>query len=89
MLDGRKLRSIREEKLMTQEELAIRCGMHRPKIAKLEAFPPQVHPRLAIAERLALALGVPIADLLSPDVPDMPPLRDDGDRMAKAKPKRR
>jgi transcriptional regulator with XRE-family HTH domain len=69
---GVVLKRLREQKCMTQQELAKRAGVSQGYIAKLE--PPsrpgrrktvhQTNPSVSILRRLAKALGVPVTTLL-------------------------
>ena len=58
------VRSARERLHLTQAELASRVGVSRATIAELEAGRIQ-QPRAAVFTRLAGALGIPVALLLS------------------------
>ena len=57
-----KLKEIRKEHGMTQEQLAKATGIHRVTIAKYEAQ--KVDPTTECAERIATALGVTVDDLI-------------------------
>jgi transcriptional regulator with XRE-family HTH domain len=57
-----KLRKIRGERNLTQEQLAARAGLTREYIARLEAG--KYDPSLSTIEKLAKALKVKAADLL-------------------------
>ena len=57
-----RLRRIRRENALTQEELAHRSGISQVMIAKIEQG--QRQPRLPILTRLASALDVPLSELL-------------------------
>src|SRR5574341_1755485 len=57
-----RLRTIREEKGLTQEQLAVRAGMSQEYIARLETGT-KANPSLASLTRLADALGVEIGAL--------------------------
>ena len=57
-----KLRDIRKEHGMTQEQLAKATGLHRVTIAKYETS--KVDPTTECAEKIADALGVTIDDLI-------------------------
>lgn len=60
---GRVLRNLRAAKGWTQEQLAKKAGMTRAYVAKLETGGKR-NPSLAILQRLARALGVPVGELL-------------------------
>jgi transcriptional regulator with XRE-family HTH domain len=55
------LRTVRQRKKLSQEELAVRSGLHRTEISLLERAGRD--PRLATILRLARALEVPISRL--------------------------
>jgi transcriptional regulator with XRE-family HTH domain len=55
------LRRIRQEKKVSQEELALRCELHRTEISLLERAGRE--PRLGTLVKLAGALGVEPAEL--------------------------
>ncbi len=57
------LRTLREERNLTQEELAKRAKVTRSYIAVLEAGHKK-NPSVAIVRKLARALGVPVGELL-------------------------
>jgi len=58
------LRRARETALLTQAELAERAGVQRATVNRIETGATAA--RFATVRRLAEALGVPAADLLSP-----------------------
>lgn len=60
---GRKIREMRKAKRMTQVKLARATGMVRPNLSRIEAG--RHRPTLATLERIAAALQVPVADLIS------------------------
>jgi transcriptional regulator with XRE-family HTH domain len=62
---GQQLTALREAKGMTQEELADKSGVSRPRISRLENDEVDA-PRRNTLDKLALALGVQ-PSLLSPD----------------------
>ena len=69
---GHRLYVIRREMGISQEELALRCGMHRNQISNLERNTSNREPRIADPQlstvyRLARALEVPPAYLI-PDL---------------------
>ncbi len=57
-----KLREIRKQKGMTQEELSKAASINRVTIAKYETG--KISPTLKSAEKIAAALGVKVDDLL-------------------------
>jgi transcriptional regulator with XRE-family HTH domain len=67
---GAALKAVRQEKGLTQQELADRIGMHRVELAKLEG---NVHkPTWRTVQRLGTALGVSCERFVSlEDVADM------------------
>lgn len=58
---GRRIRALREAKGWSQEGFAEECGLHRTYIGGIERGERNVG--LVNVERIALALGVSIADL--------------------------
>jgi len=60
---GRMLKAIREEKGWTQMRLAARAKVTQTYIAKLESGDKK-NPSIAVLQRLAKALGVPVTELL-------------------------
>lgn len=58
------IRTLREAKRMTQRELAKRAKITPGYVAQLE-MGVRKNPSLAILQRLAKALGVPVAELLN------------------------
>ena len=61
---GKVLRTRREAKGRTQEDLAKRAKVARSYLTKLEAGHSK-NPSLAVLQRLAKALGVPVTELLT------------------------
>ena len=57
------LKALREEKGLTQDELAKRAQLTKPYISQLENGV-RKNPSLPALERLAKALGVPVTELL-------------------------
>jgi transcriptional regulator with XRE-family HTH domain len=70
---GDRLRRIRRERSMTQEELAQACGLSQEMIAKTEQG--RRHPRLTVLAKVARALDVPLSELLD-DRPRLDGARD-------------
>ena len=68
---GLRVKAIRTQLGLSQEELAFRCGMHASHIGFLERG--QRNPSLDTLERLSLGLGVPLMTLFDyenePSVP--------------------
>jgi transcriptional regulator with XRE-family HTH domain len=66
---GRRLRALRRERRLSQEELAFRAGLHRTYVSSVERGERNV--ALINIERLARALGIDMCDLfprtLDPD----------------------
>jgi transcriptional regulator with XRE-family HTH domain len=59
---GQRVKSLRKEKGMSQEELAEKSGLNRPYISAIEQGKRNVS--LEVMEKLAEAMGVIIKDLL-------------------------
>lgn len=59
---GRNLRRAREQREMTQEEVAERSGVHVTEVSRIEGG--KRDPRVSTVQRLADAVGVPPGDLL-------------------------
>lgn len=59
---GRKLRALRAERGLSQEELAFRAGLHRTYVSSSERGERNVS--LVNLDRLALALGIPLRELV-------------------------
>lgn len=59
---GSKVRSIRNKKAISQEELAFKCGLHRTYISDIERGTRNVS--LKNIEKIARALNSKIQDLL-------------------------
>ena len=57
------LKTLREQKGLTQDELAKRAKLAKPYISQLENGV-RKNPSLPALQRLAKALGVPVAELL-------------------------
>lgn len=62
---GTRLRTLRREKGLSQEELAEKSGLNRPYISAIEKGKRNVS--LEVMEKLAGALGVGIIDFLNFD----------------------
>jgi transcriptional regulator with XRE-family HTH domain len=60
-----RLKRLREQRGWSQATLAERAGVSRPYLARLETA--RQDPRLSTLEKLAKALGVPVARLLQPE----------------------
>jgi transcriptional regulator with XRE-family HTH domain len=60
---GRVLKSLRQDRELSQVDLAKKAHVGRTYIVKLESGDKK-NPSLAILERLAKALGVPVTELL-------------------------
>ena len=61
---GTMLYALREKKGLTQVDLAHKAGITQPYLAQIESGE-RKNPSLVILQRLAKALGVPVAKLLS------------------------
>ena len=61
---GATIRKLRDEKGITQMELARATGMMRANVSRIEAA--KHRPTLETMERIAKALKVPVADLIAP-----------------------
>jgi transcriptional regulator with XRE-family HTH domain len=61
---GRVLKTLREDKGLTQVDLAKRANVERTYIVKLESGNKK-NPSLDILKKLAKALGVPVTELLA------------------------
>lgn len=61
---GRRLRGIRQERGLSQEELAFKAGLHRTYVSSAERGKRNVG--LVNVERLAHALDIDICELFSP-----------------------
>ena len=62
---GRNIRRIREEKGLTQLDLADKTGLTNTSLSQMEKG--RMTPSLATLERIAAVLGVPISDLFRDD----------------------
>jgi transcriptional regulator with XRE-family HTH domain len=58
-----RIKLLREQRRMTQEQLAARAGISRGYLARLETA--RQDPRLSTIEKLAKALKVKVAELVS------------------------
>lgn len=65
MLDPSKVRRRREAKGWTQADLALKLGVLRPVVSKIETDP-DYDPSLSTVEKIAAAFGCGIAMILSP-----------------------
>lgn len=65
---GDKIKTLREERNMTQEELAARVGVHQTKISHCETGARGVS--VLLIEKLASALGANFAELVAVAVND-------------------
>ena len=59
---GERVRELRNEKKLSQEQLAFKADLHRTYIGMIERAEKNI--TLANIEKIALALGVPIHELL-------------------------
>jgi transcriptional regulator with XRE-family HTH domain len=60
---AKRLKTLRRRRGLTQEALAAKAGLSRTYLARLETA--RQDPTLSTLVKLAKALGVPVADLLS------------------------
>lgn len=58
---GKKIRIIRKQKKLTQEELASKIGIHVTTLGRIERG--ESNPPLQTINRIAQALGIKISDL--------------------------
>jgi transcriptional regulator with XRE-family HTH domain len=65
-IDGTKLKSLREQRFLTREELADKVGSHRDHIGRLERDEID-SPRMTTIRKLAAALDVDPRELLADD----------------------
>lgn len=70
-LVARNLRRLRVARGVSQENLAVDAGIDRTYVSRLERV--LENPTVAVLERLAQALGVPISEFFVPPAPDEPP----------------
>jgi transcriptional regulator with XRE-family HTH domain len=59
---GRNLRRARQDRDLTQEEVAQRSGVHATEVSRIEAG--KRDPKVSTVERLAAAVEVPPGELL-------------------------
>jgi transcriptional regulator with XRE-family HTH domain len=64
---ARNLRRLRTERGLSQEGFAHDAGIHRTYISDIERG--ARNPTLSVVERIALALGIDVCDLLRRDQP--------------------
>lgn len=62
-IDGEKLKRLRQERLLSREELAKKAGTHRDHIGRLERGE-ITDPQMRTIRKLVAALDVEAADLL-------------------------
>lgn len=67
---GRRLREVREGQGISQEKLADLAGLHRTYVSSVERGKNNIS--VVNIERLAVALGVSLRDLMPPDDPPAP-----------------
>lgn len=61
-LFAEKLITIRQERKLTQEDLALLCGIDRTHIGRIERL--ERNPGLEILDKIALGLKIPLGELL-------------------------
>ena len=59
---AQNLRKLRQAKGLSQEEFAHQAGLHRTYVSDLERG--SRNPTITVVDKLAVALGVPVGDLL-------------------------
>jgi len=59
------IKRLRAEQALSQEELAERASLHRTYISGVERA--VRNPTITVLEKIAVALGVPLADLVAAD----------------------
>ena len=62
---GKRIRKYRKEKGLTQKQLGEKCGILEPNIRKYELE--KQNPKLETIEKIALALEIPLSDLITFD----------------------
>jgi transcriptional regulator with XRE-family HTH domain len=60
---GLALRRLREERGLSQEELAIRTGLHRNHVGEIERA--EANPTLKTVDLIATALDLPASELIA------------------------
>lgn len=63
------MRQLREERGLTQFDLAVKAEASLSSVVNIEAG--RQEPRVSLAEKLASALGVSVADIIWPSVDDL------------------
>ena len=83
---ARNLRNFRLRAGLSQSDLARKAGTLQARVAVMESANNPTLPRLEWVGRVAEALGVPVADLLSeralPEADSLPDLPEEGDNLA-------
>ena len=64
---GNRIRQLRLEAELTQEDLAHRCGLFRTYMSRIETG--NANPTLTMIHALAVSLDVPVASLFEADAP--------------------
>ena len=64
---GKRVRQLRLDAGMTQEDLAHRCGLFRTYMSRIETG--RANPTLTMIDALAGSLRVPTAQLFEPETP--------------------
>ena len=62
LTSGAKIKQLRREKMLTQKQLAEKCGMHESAIGRIETS--KGTPRTETLDKIAKALGVKSSELL-------------------------
>jgi transcriptional regulator with XRE-family HTH domain len=71
-IDGRKLRTLREGRFLTRDELADLVGMHRDSIGRIERGDWPGGSQIPTIRSLAEALGVDPSEIVEDSKPDSP-----------------
>lgn len=70
---GRRIRALRDERALTQAELARRSGLSQSNIVRIEAA--ERSPTLGSLAKVAQGLGVSLADLMADATIDVKPAK--------------
>ena len=69
-MTGTRIRSLRLERGLTQEQLAKLASVAQPTLSQYESG--HAHPSLRAAKRIALALGVSLDSMIDEDEEEVP-----------------
>jgi len=64
---GRNFRAARRNSKLTQEAVTKRTGVAQSEVSKIERLDPRANPTLETMARLAMAVNVPLHELLKPE----------------------